>query len=144
MKYILKTLTALLLVFTGTSAIYGGANLISYDDGSSLRLSLDLLKHSPFNDYFIPGIVLLTAIGLFSFFVLASLTFNAKNNSLLIFSQGSLLMGWIIVQVTMTQTIHFLHLIFALVGSVLIISGITLNRMDRLRETRRSAKFIGI
>lgn len=123
MKIFLKILTSLLLLFNGIGAIYGGGNLILYPDGSSIQLSLNWLKHSPFHDYFIPGIILFIANGLFSIFVLISLLFNRRNSSLLVIAQGAILVGWIIIQIILIQTTYFLHGILGGVGIALIILG---------------------
>jgi amino acid permease len=76
-KAFLKILTVLLLLFNGIGAIYGGGNLILHPDGSSIELSPDWLKHTPFRDYLIPGIILFIANGLLSVFVLVTLCFSS-------------------------------------------------------------------
>ena len=48
-----------LQIFIGIGAVAGGFGLVSAPDGSALGLPLELLEHSPFRDYFIPGLVLL-------------------------------------------------------------------------------------
>ena len=120
MKTLLNILATLILLFNGIGAIYGGWLLIINPDGSSLQLPLDLLKHSPFNDYLIPGIILFTANGLFSFFVLLGLIFKFRSYAYLLIAQGIILLGWITIQVLLVRTFYYLQLIFFIIGIVLI------------------------
>ena len=130
MKTFLKIFTSLLLLFNGTGAVYGGVNLIMHPDGSSLRLSLDLLKYTPFKDYLIAGIILFIVNGLFSFFVLIKLLLNQKNYSWFVIAQGLILTGWIIIQVFLIQTVYFLHFILISIGIVLIVLGSILMKLQ--------------
>ena len=126
----MKIFTSLLLLFNGTGAVYGGVNLILHPDGSSLRLSLDLLKYTPFKDYLIAGIILFIVNGLFSFFVLIKLLLNQKNYSWFVIAQGLILTGWIIIQVFLIQTVYFLHFILISTGIVLIVLGSILMKLQ--------------
>jgi hypothetical protein len=123
MKILLKILTSLFLLFNGIGAIYGGGNLMIYPDGSSISLSLDWLKYTPFEDYFIPGIILFIGNGLFSFLVFISLILNRENYPRLVIAQGLILTAWIVIQIFLIQTVYFLHIILGAVGLLLIISG---------------------
>lgn len=123
MKIFLKILSSVLLLFNGIGAIYGGGNLILYPDGSTIQMSLAWLKHTPFNNYLIPGIILFIANGLLSFFVLAVLILNRRNYSWLLIAQGVILSGWIIIQILLVRTVYFLHIILGSVGLALIILG---------------------
>jgi ABC-type proline/glycine betaine transport system permease subunit len=76
MKTFLTITAALLLLFNAIGALFGGWNLITHPDGSSLQMSLDFLKKTPFHTYLIPGIILFVANGLFSIFVLLALVFR--------------------------------------------------------------------
>ena len=131
MKMFLNITVSLLLIFNGAGALYGGSNLIIHPDGSSLQLSLELLKHRPFDDYFIPGLVLLVANGLFSVFILTAIIFRIKGYTWLIMIEGAILTGWIIIQMMLIREIYFLHFILGGVGLALIKSGYYLQRLNR-------------
>ena len=136
MKTYLKIISAFLLIFNGVGALYGGWNLISHPDGSSIHMSIDWLKHSPFDNYLIPGIILFIANGIASIIVLFALLFNYPKYSWLIIAEGAILTGWIIIQIQLIQTVYFLHFIMGGTGILLIISGYILLRIDdRLIET---------
>jgi hypothetical protein len=128
LKTFLKIIVSLLLLFNGIGAIYGGGNLIVYPDGSSILLSMDWLKHTPFQNYFVPGIILFVANGLFSIFVFICLLFNTRNYPILVILQGAILTGWIVIQMIMIMTVYFLHVILGSVGLALIILGIALRK----------------
>ena len=67
MKTFLKISSILLLLFNGTGAFYGGIGLITDPTGVSIKLSVNLLEHTPFNNFLVPGIVLLGVNGIFSY-----------------------------------------------------------------------------
>jgi hypothetical protein len=118
-----KTIAAVLLLFNGAGALYGGWNLIVHPDGSSMQLSLDLLEHTPFDNYLMPGIILFVVNGLFSLVVFVILLLNIKSYSLFVAAQGFLLTGWIVIQMILIQTVYFLHTILGSIGLLLIVIG---------------------
>ncbi len=131
MKTLFNLLAAALLLFNGIGAIYGGYHLITHTDGSSLQMSTDYLKYSPFDNYLIPGIVLLVMNGLCSFVVIAAMIVKYKNTSLLIIGQGAILTGWIAIQIAMVRMIYYLHFILGGAGLLLILLGFALWRMNK-------------
>lgn len=128
-RKLIKILAIALLLFNGIGALYGGLSLMMYPDGSNIQLSMDWLEHTPFQNYFIPGLVLFIANGFFSIFVFMSLLLNHRFSARLVMAQGAILTGWIIIQVLMIQTVYILHYIFCGVGLGLIISGFLLQKL---------------
>jgi len=125
---IIKILATALLLFNGIGAIYGGLSLMLFPDGSNIKLSMDWLEHTPFQNYFIPGLVLFIANGVFSVFVLLALWFKHPYSSWLIMAQGAILSGWIIIQILLIQTVYYLHFVLGGVGLCLILLGFLLKR----------------
>ena len=123
MKRTVQAIASLLLLITGAAAVYGGSHLIAFPDGSSLQLPAGFLQHTPFSDYLIPGIILFAVLGLFSLFVFAATIFQTKNSSMLISLQGTLITGWILIQMIMLQMVFFLHVVFLLTGILLMFLG---------------------
>lgn len=121
MRLFLNIFSFLLLLFNGSGALFGGWALMSEPDGSIFGLSTALLEHSPFRDYFIPGIILFTVNGLFIVFILLLLFFNPALFPVLLRLQGILLTGWIIVQIIMIRTPSILQLIFIATGLLMIL-----------------------
>lgn len=57
-----------LLIFLGVGGFAGGAALLLGPDGHIMGFSPDLLKTTPFNNYFIPGLLLFIFVGIYPFF----------------------------------------------------------------------------
>jgi hypothetical protein len=129
-KKVLNITVTLLLLLNGMGALYGGWSLINHPDGSHIQLSMHWLEHTPFRDYLIPGIILFIANGIFSLVVVTSILFRWQNSFQFVTAQGLILMGWIIVQMLLIQTIHFLHIILGTMGLFLIVIGRLLKRME--------------
>lgn len=112
-----------LILFQGISGVSGGGALMLDPSGSTIQLSLNLLKGTPFHSYLIPGFFLLTVLGIFPLIVLYGL-WNLKGWSL----TGSLLVGvfviiWILVEITMVGYISQppLQLIYGIIGVVILL-----------------------
>ena len=123
MKKTLVVTVALILLLNATAAIYGGGNFIIHPDGSSMDMSLDWLQNTPFHNYLIPGILLFIANGICSLVVLMALALKFKLYPWFIMAQGTVLFGWISIQMMMIQTINLHHFIFGSFGIALIIIG---------------------
>lgn len=126
----LKYIALLLLLLNGIGALVGGIPMILYPDGSANGISLDYLQFSPFVDYFIPGVVLVTVNGCLSMLVFMALVFNVRHHGLLIVGQGVLLLGWIVIQIGMIREVNFLHFAFASIGIALVMLGNYLRRFE--------------
>lgn len=119
----MRTLYRFLLAlhaFVGIGAIAGGLAAI-LNPQKPLGMSADLLKNSPFNNYLIPGIILFAIIGLGN--VICVLTIRSKSRF-----QGYIssvfswaLVIWIVVQCLIINTVHFLHVLYFIIGVVEIV-----------------------
>lgn len=127
----LQVFVVVLLLINAAGAYYGGNSLIRDPSGSSLGLKTDLLEHSPFTDYYIPGIVLFLVNGVFCTIALLAVLVRHQLGPLLVLVQGLLLTGWILVQMLFIQTFHPFHLIFGGGGLVLIYLGWRLLRYEQ-------------
>jgi hypothetical protein len=124
MKTFLKILAVLLLLFNGVGALFGGWYLMHDPTGNSIRLSPEFIRRTPFPDYFIPGIILFTANGLFSIFTLVMLLFNSRNYPYFVIAQGIILGGWLSVQLIMIRIFYMpMHVTCYTVAVGLIIAG---------------------
>ena len=128
MKSIVKKFAIVILLFNGITACFGGWLLMYRPDGSALNMSVELLEHSPFSTFLIPGIILFFLIGLLSLWTAWLTNRNHDYFVPMIFLQGCLLLGWIAIQIIMIQTINYLHLTFGSASLLLIISALMLSR----------------
>jgi hypothetical protein len=129
MKAIRITLV-IVLALVSVNALLAGYSFMSDPGGNGLGISTERLKYSPFRDYFIPGLVLFVANGLFNCAAAFMVVFKHKHYPLAVFIQGIILSGWIIVQIMFLREFNFLHLLFIAIGSLLIFLGI---RADKLK-----------
>jgi hypothetical protein len=95
----------------------GGLLLMMKPDGSLMGMTLDWLQNAPFKNYFIPGLILFSTLGLFTLFTLAGLVFKMEQkwfNLLNVYKDrfwawtyslyiGIIAIIWITVQLVMTQ-----------------------------------------
>lgn len=126
----LKYITLLLLLLNGIGALIGGIPMITYPDGSANGIPLSYLEHSPFADYFIPGLVLVICNGAFSLLAFLGLMLNFRHHAWIVMGQGIFLLGWIIIQMIMIREVNFLHVAFGSIGMTLIFLGRYLGRFE--------------
>jgi hypothetical protein len=112
----MKQLFLLFLGFVALTAFIGGALLISAPDGHTVRLSIQLLSHSPFDDYLIPGYVLFFVVGGSSLFALISTLRHLKKAYLFSLAAGGIIVVWILVQIFWMRTFYFMQVLYLAQG----------------------------
>lgn len=126
----IRYITLLLLVLNGIGALIGGIPMLAYPDGSANGIPLSYLEHSPFANYFIPGLVLVIGNGVFSLLAFLGLLLNVRHHAWLVTGQGIFLLGWIVIQMILIREVNFLHVAFGSIGIALIFSGRYLGRFE--------------
>ena len=120
--------TGALQLFVGIGAVASGIGFILEPDGSNLSMSLGLLKKSPFEDFLIPGIVLLSINGLGSilgsFFSFRRHLFAGKITMIL----GIAMVIWISAQVYWISWISWLQPVYFVLGVIEIILGFIVDK----------------
>jgi hypothetical protein len=111
------------LGFLAVTSLIGAVPLIIDPTGNMLSMPLSLLEHSPFRSFLIPGLILLFANGLLSFWVLAVVLRKTAQYPLCVVLQGCVLAGWITVQVVMIRTVVWAHYVYWAVALILIVGG---------------------
>jgi menaquinone-dependent protoporphyrinogen oxidase len=108
---------ALLCLFTGVTALVGGATLVGWRNGASwLGLQLEALHHSPFRDFLIPGILLAGVVGLGNLVAGALVVRRHADRELAAFAAGAAVALWIIGELTMVRPFHWLQLAYLIIG----------------------------
>ena len=118
-----RSIAIILLLFNATGALFGGWSLMMDPTGQDLHLPQDLLAHAPFKDFFIPGVVLFSLIGVFSLVAMIWTTMHWKHYPWLIIAEGVLVTGWIIIQMIMIREISYLQFIFGGIGIIFFLAG---------------------
>ena len=123
-----RLLAIVLLFFLGFWALLGGYGLISSPSGESLQIPLDYLKDTSFEDYLIPGIVLLLTIGISSIFIATTVIRKIKNYPFFIMVQATILLFWLTTQLLLNVDFFtpYLHVPFYLIGILLFSLGLIL------------------
>lgn len=87
------------LLLQGLSGVAGGFALVADPSGGALGLPRSWLDGSPFEDYLMPGLILLFILGLIPLIV-AWVVWKARRGSwLAALAVGVALLGWLAVQV---------------------------------------------
>lgn len=117
-----------LLVFLGLAAAGGGLLMLIDPSGGKIILPLDLLEETPFQDFFIPGLILFSVLGVFSF-IIGWMTFlKSKYYEWFIIMQGFILSGWLTIEVLINSDLFFpaYHYPLYAISLLLILTGILL------------------
>lgn len=119
-----RMLAIALLLLTGLAALAGGWGFISDPGGEKMQIPLEWLQNTPFNNYFIPGLILLFVLGLGSLGAAYVSIRRLPHYSQWIIATGVVIVGWIIIQVLMLQMLHWLHYLFGGIGWAILILGL--------------------
>jgi hypothetical protein len=117
----MKTILFILICAVGLTATVSGLLMISGPDGAMLGLPLSLLDQTPFRSFLIPGIILAFLVGGVN---LIAVFFNIQRNANRYnwaIAGGILITGWIIVQIILIQTVHWLHFLYLGMGALIIL-----------------------
>ncbi len=111
-----RGLLATTLTVLGLSAMVGGAALMATPSGAWLGLSRAILAHTPFESFFVPGLVLAGVVGLTQLFAARLVWRNDGAANGVAFVAGGVLAGWMVVQMLMLRTMVPLQLLTAVLG----------------------------
>jgi len=143
-------LLILLMIFQTFSALFGGVQLILDPSGMSLQMPVSWLQNSPFENYFIPGIILTLLLGLFPGFITFCLVFKPFRQHKGLFNiypdkyfawtysvyLGIMLMIWITVQIAMVGYGHPIQTVYAALGIILLITALLPANMNYYTLTK--------
>ncbi len=112
-----------LALFTGITALGGGAALMAGPDGSVVHMPVTALAHSPFHSFLIPGIVLFTLVGLLNLWAAWMHGVRSPYAALASFTGGCSLTIWVAVEMAMLRTVEWLQLTYLAIGILLVLDG---------------------
>ncbi len=124
----IRILALIALGFLSVTSMMGGIPLIVDPSGGLLHMPLNLLEHTPFHNFLIPGIILLVANGLLSVVAFVAAMRRGRGFGILVAFQGCVIAGWITVEVIVLRSVVWPHYVYWAVGLILIVCGIMLRR----------------
>lgn len=117
----MRSFLFILISFTAITSTLSGLLMISNPDGGILNLSPALLEGTPFNDFLIPGILLTAVVG---FVNLLAVFYNLQRHPdryNWAIAGGMMMGGWIVAQMILIHTIHWLHIVYLVIGLLVIL-----------------------
>ena len=123
-----RTLALALSWFTGITAVVGGLALMFSPTGANAwGMPLSLLEGTPFDNYFLPGLLLFGVVGLGNLAAAFIEQHGHHWSELAVIAGGSALSIWILVQMQMLQSAHFLQIFYLIVGMVTVLAAVRLS-----------------
>ena len=123
----MRVATMILLAFLGAGSVVGAVPMILWPYKTQWNLlPVSVLQYSPFHSFLIPGIILLVANGLMSFWVLRLVIARRSSYGLWIAFQGCVLLGWLVVECWMIRAIGGAHYFYAGIATALIALGLAM------------------
>lgn len=120
-----------LLFISDISALAAGYAFMNDPTGRNLGMATAYLRHSPFDDFFIPGVVLFLMIGLTSVIISIIALLRRSFYPSLISLQGAALLVWIMAQISFLGFLHPMHVVMGMISVILILSGYYLKNISR-------------
>lgn len=132
----LRNVLIFLLGFLSIGAIGGGSVLIISPTGEMMGLPVSSFKNVPFDSFLIPGIILLTVLGIFPVFIIKGLIKKSASGLAELFNLfsdmhwswtfsvylGFILISWIHIQLIFLQSgVFWLHTFYLFYGILIII-----------------------
>ena len=131
---ITQSIFLILLGFLGLGAIGGGGALIISPTGELLGMPLSMLEKSPFNSFFVPGIILFSVLGLVPLMLIIALLKKPKSKlaeQINFFKDmhwawtysiyiGFALIIWIQIQMVYINGVYWLHTFYMFLAIVII------------------------
>lgn len=140
MRKVKATLAGLHLL-TGILALFGGWAAISVPTGP-FGISTDMLAHSPFRTFFIPGLLLFGFIGLGQLIAAVFSFTRYRYQSYVSFCFAGILFIWIIVQVAMLRVVLALHVVTFLIACLQLTLSLLLMYQERLYPTDKVVHYL--
>lgn len=125
---IVRTISVLLLFFTGLNALYAGFLFMLDPSGNKMGMSIAYLSDSGFPSFFLPGLILFLVNGVVAVLTAMLTITEQKYYPYFIGVQGILLSGWIIIQVLLVHDFNFLHALMLVIALILLISALVLGK----------------
>ena len=128
MRVILRIIVIVLLGNLSFGAIYGGWILISDPSGEKFGWTIEILNGTPFHNFLIPGIILVSFNGILPFVIAVLTLIKSRFHEWLIILQGCILIVWLTAEIIFNTDFFepVLHYPSYATGLLLVILGLVL------------------
>lgn len=127
----MRIFAGILILLHGIMAAICGIVLMHDVSGSEIGLQLSLLEHSPFVNYFFPGLILYTILGLGSFFTGICTILKVRYYPWILMIIGSGIIIWIITQMIMIRLQFNLQYLIVAIGITSLTLGALLHKKEK-------------
>lgn len=134
----LPRLLRALCLFTGVTATWGGIELAGWPAGGApgFQVPLSVLEHTPFRDFFVPGLLLLLFVGLSNLVSWWLLRRRHRWGALMAFGAGGALTVWIVTEMVMLRSVHWLEWLYLAIGLGTMAAALRSANMSEARRER--------
>ena len=130
----LATRLGIVQMFIGIGAVPAGISMILDPSGRGLGMHLEMLANSPFSDFLVPGVFLLLVNGVGSLLGGIASFRRHRLAGEIAAGLGTFLVLWIAAQVWW-MGVHWLHVLYFLLGLVELMLGLDYRRRPAELET---------
>ncbi len=127
----MRIFAGIMILLHGMIAAICGMVLMRDVSGSEIGLQLSLLSHSPFVNYFYPGLILYTILGLGSLSAGICTLLKVRYYPWILITIGSGIIIWIITQMIMIRLQFNLQYVIAAIGITSLTLGVLLHKKEK-------------
>jgi len=113
-----------LLILTLATSVFSGIMMMAIPDGRILQLSPSLLQHTPFNNFALPGFLLMTFVGGCSMIALFYSMTSSRRQYNWSVTAGAIMILWILMQYFLIGKHIWFNLFFLAVAILIILLGL--------------------
>lgn len=115
-RWIRRAVTVLCL-FTGLTALAGGLELATWRSGASWLPPPSVLEHTPFRDFFVPGVLLFCFVGLTNLLAALLESRRSRWGEAAAMVAGVAIVAWIVSEMALLGTATFLEVAYLVIGA---------------------------
>ncbi len=120
----MRRLVVALTGFSALSAIGGGVELVVFRNGNELLPPLEILEHTPFASFLVPGLALAVVVGGTNLACALLVWRNARAAIDAPLLAGGALMVFILAEVAMLRDVQWLHVVYGSLGAAIFGLGV--------------------
>lgn len=124
----MRILLLLMIFFIAVTSLISGITLVILPDGELFGMPSDMLSNSGFDDYFIPGLLLLFTVALSNVVAGVALVSEWRSKLKWTFIAGLTVTGWVVVQVLLLNTLLWIQYLYLGMGICIMLLSLQLNK----------------